>query len=108
MVSMKRSISDNECLKAVADMMSGKEWNAGMLDLIADLLRGTGRSIVDIDDLPRTYRPQPWRYRAQPDGHGKWAIAQSIAGCNWEVIDTGILKMNVHKMINKLHKENQR
>jgi len=39
---------DTETLDQIADLLSGQEWDTDFLDTIANLIRGTGREILDI------------------------------------------------------------
>ena len=39
--------TDTEALDTIADIMSGNEWSADTLDHIAEIVRMTGRDILD-------------------------------------------------------------
>lgn len=41
---------DSKALDELAEFMSGREWDADATQVIADLIRGTGRSIEDVND----------------------------------------------------------
>jgi hypothetical protein len=40
--------TDVEAMDAIAELMSGAEWNPDLLDAIADIVRSTGRDLEDI------------------------------------------------------------
>lgn len=44
-------MTDTEALDRLAELMSGAEWSADTLDAIADVVRATGRSIDNCDEL---------------------------------------------------------
>ena len=44
----KREITDQEAMEAIHALLSGKEWTSETLDMIAALVRLTGRAIRDI------------------------------------------------------------
>lgn len=41
-------LADSYSMDIIARTLSGSEWNADMIDAIADLIRATGRTIEDI------------------------------------------------------------
>lgn len=45
--------SDSRCLDLIQSQLDGKEWNADTLSVIAELVRGTGRCIDDLEQGER-------------------------------------------------------
>jgi hypothetical protein len=46
----KRSVSDEQVLDTIAELMTGAEWDAELLGDIAELVRLTGREVADTDE----------------------------------------------------------
>lgn len=44
-----RILSDEQVVRAIADLLDGNEWDAGMLEGIAELVRKTGRLVREPD-----------------------------------------------------------
>jgi hypothetical protein len=51
-----RKISDERAMNAIAALMSGSEWSADTLDVIADMVRATGRTVADSGEYEDVYR----------------------------------------------------
>jgi hypothetical protein len=45
-------MAPEEALDAIAELMSGVEWDSDTLEGIADLVRKTGRNIADVEEAP--------------------------------------------------------
>lgn len=51
-------LQDSKALDAIAELMSGTEWDADTLDAIASVVTLTGREIKDPFDVPTDTPPQ--------------------------------------------------
>jgi hypothetical protein len=47
---MMREISDEHALNLITDIMSANDWSADTLEEIADIVRMSGRDILDTDE----------------------------------------------------------
>jgi len=43
-------LSDKDALDIIEDVLDGQEWQASDLDVVANVVRATGRTIGDIDE----------------------------------------------------------
>jgi hypothetical protein len=75
---------DRETLDTIADLVSGREWNADTIDAIADVLRRAGFLIADMESEPlalcSTCR-NPAGVQVVPKGSGDAMC--SYCGADW-------------------------